>query len=100
MAGECNPDADMRDVRNLDDQRNHINRRNLLRRTVRTSSRLAAATGLSLFAPHIMRRVYAQAGGVAAIDTIPIWMAVGSVEFLWAVLKARKIDQKHGLNIQ
>ncbi len=72
-----------------------IDRRKFFHKTIRASSVLAIG-GLGLCAPAVLRHARAQ----NSRDVVPIWMAVGSIEFLWAVLKARKIDANHGLDIQ
>jgi ABC-type nitrate/sulfonate/bicarbonate transport system substrate-binding protein len=79
-------------------RRRRISRRDLLQTTLGASGILAAG-GMSMLAPGLMRPAIAQAPR-SSLDKVQIWMAVGSIEFLWAVLKARKIDEKHGLNIE
>ena len=74
-------------------RRRDVTRRQFLRHT----TRCAALGGPALFAPTILRRAHGQISG---LDRLQIRVAVGSIEFLWAVLKGRKIDAKHGLDVQ
>lgn len=70
-----------------------VTRRQFLGRT----SKYAAWGSAGLIAPALIRKAHGQAKG---LDSLQIWVAVGSIEFLWAVLKGRKIDAKHGLDVQ
>ncbi len=42
-------------------------------------------------APYVLR-----AGAQGALPSVDVWVSVGSTEFLFAVVKGRKLDEKHG----
>jgi ABC-type nitrate/sulfonate/bicarbonate transport system substrate-binding protein len=73
-----------------------LNRRIGRRRFFTGTVKAGLAGGIALFGPAIIR---AQAQS-KKLDRVEIAVAVGSIEFVWAVLKGRKIDHKHGLDAQ
>jgi ABC-type nitrate/sulfonate/bicarbonate transport system substrate-binding protein len=71
-----------------------LDRRRFLRRSARISTGAVAFAGLGFaVAPYILR-----AGAQGALPSVDVWVSVGSTEFLFAVVKGRKLDEKHGYN--
>lgn len=71
-----------------------ISRRQFLRDSSRISSGIAVAGAAGLFAPAVVTR----SAAAAALKPVTIWIGVGAAEFMWHVLKGRKIDEKHGIS--
>jgi ABC-type nitrate/sulfonate/bicarbonate transport system substrate-binding protein len=74
--------------------RSTLSRRRFLRQSVRISTGSLASGILGFIGVPYALRVRAQ----ESLPSVDLWVSVGSTEFLFAVMKGRKLDEKHGFN--